>query len=123
LAEKSIRQVWRIRNSPKGAELANINLFHESKRLASEIVRSDRHTDDELAAMTLEQRAHVAELRAQLESYRARFYAQFNKPDPEAPFKSNRNQVLQNFAADNTSNWITSSKPSYVSSSSINNNN
>ena len=36
---------------------------------------------------TPEQRAYVAELRAQLESYRARFYAQFNKPDPEAPFE------------------------------------
>ena len=37
--------------------------------------------------MSLEQRAHIADLRAQLENYRTRFYAQFKKPDPEAPFE------------------------------------
>lgn len=75
------------KNPPKGAELANINLFTNSKRLASEIINSEKYTEDELAAMTPEQRAHVAELRAQLESYRTRFYAQFKRPDPEAPFE------------------------------------
>ena len=75
------------KNPPKDAELANINAFTDSKRLASEIIRSQRYTDDELNAMTAEQRAHVAELRRQLESYRTRFYAQFKQPDPEAPFE------------------------------------
>ena len=41
----------------------------------------------ELATMTPEERAHIAELRLQLENYRTRFYAQFKKPDPEAPFE------------------------------------
>ena len=75
------------KNPPKDAELANINAFSDSKRLASEIIRSERYTDDELAAMTPEERAHVAELRQQLESYRTRFYAQFKRPDPEAPLE------------------------------------
>lgn len=75
------------KNPPKDAELANINAFTDSKRLASEIIRSERYTDEELNAMTAEQRAHVAELRRQLESYRTRFYAQFKQPDPEAPLE------------------------------------
>ena len=75
------------KNPPKGAELANINLFTQTKRLSSEIINSERYTDDELAAMTPEQRAHVAELRRQLEDFRIRFYAQFKRPDPEAPFE------------------------------------
>ena len=75
------------KNPPKDAELANINAFTDSKRLASEIIRSERYTDDELNAMTAEQRAHVAELRRQLESYRTRFYAQFKQPDTEAPLE------------------------------------
>ena len=37
--------------------------------------------------MTQEERAHVADLRAQLEDFRTRFYAQFKRPDPEAPFE------------------------------------
>lgn len=75
------------KNPPKDAELANINAFTDSKRLSSEIIRSERYTDDELNAMTAEQRAHVAELRRQLESYRTRFYAQFKQPDTEAPLE------------------------------------
>ena len=71
----------------KGEELANINLFSESKKIASEIIRSDKYTDVELSAMTAEQRAHVAELREQLESFRQRFNEQFKRPDPEAPFE------------------------------------
>ena len=39
--------------------------------------------------MTPEERAHIDELRLQLENYRTRFYAQFKKPDPEAPFEKN----------------------------------
>ena len=75
------------KNPPKGAELANINLFTESKRLTTEILHADGYTDHELAAMTPKQRAHVADLCEQLESYNARFYAQFKRPDPEAPFE------------------------------------
>ena len=75
------------KNPPKGAELANINLFTETKRLVSEIINSDKYTDEELASMTPEEHAHIAELRQQLEDFRARFYAQFKRPDPEAPFE------------------------------------
>ena len=75
------------KNPPKGAELENINLFAKSKHLTSEIIQSEKITDEELAAMSPEQRAHIADLRAQLENYRTRFYAQFKKPDPEAPFE------------------------------------
>ena len=75
------------KNPPKGAELANINLFTETKRLVSEIINSDKYTDEELASMTPEERAHIAELRQQLEDFRARFYAQFKRPDLEAPFE------------------------------------
>lgn len=75
------------KNPPKGAELANINLFTETKRLASEIINSDKYTDEELAVMSAEERTHVKELRQQLEEFRARFYAQFKRPDHEAPFE------------------------------------
>jgi hypothetical protein len=75
------------KNPPKGAELANINLFSESKRLASEIINSEKVTDDELAAMTSDERAQVIELRNQLDNYRKRFYAQFKRPDSEAPLE------------------------------------
>ena len=37
--------------------------------------------------MTPEERAHIMDLRAELENYRKRFYAQFKRPDPEAPFE------------------------------------
>lgn len=75
------------KNPPNGAELANINSFADSKRISSEIINSEKITDDELAAMTPEQREHVRELRQQLDNYRKRFYAQFKKPDPEAPLE------------------------------------
>lgn len=76
-------------NPPKGAELDNINSFAESKRVSSVIINSEKVTEDELATMTPEERQLNAELRTQLESYRKRFYAQFKKPDPEAPFEKN----------------------------------
>ena len=72
---------------PKGSELANIQLFGDSKRLASEIINSGKFTDEELAGMTAEERAHIEELRETLEVYRERFYAQFKRPDPEAPYE------------------------------------
>ena len=75
------------KNPPKGAELANIQLFSESKRLASEIINSGKLTDEELAAMTPEERQKTLELRAELENFRNRFYAQFKRPDPEAPYE------------------------------------
>ena len=75
------------RTPAQGAELANMCSFGEVSRMTTEIIRSERYTDEELAAMTPEERAHIAELRLQLENLRARFYAQFKKPDPEAPLE------------------------------------
>ena len=75
------------KNPPKGAELANIQLFSESKRLASEIINSGKVTDEELAAMTPDNRQKTLELRAELENFKNRFYAQFKRPDPEAPYE------------------------------------
>ena len=74
-------------NPPKGAELANINLFTDSKSRATAIIRSARFTDDELAAMTLAERSRTLALREQLADYTSRFYAQFKRPDPEAPLE------------------------------------
>lgn len=75
------------KNPPKGAELANIQLFSESKRQASEIINSGKVTDEELAAMTPDNRQKTLELRAELENFKMRFYAQFKRPDPEAPYE------------------------------------
>lgn len=72
---------------PKGNEAANMRTFGDISLKTSEIIRSEKYTEDELAAMTPEQRAHVLELRQQLDNYRKRFYAQFKQPDPEAPFE------------------------------------
>lgn len=72
---------------PQGAELTNMRSFGEVSRMATDIIRSERYTADELAAMTAEERARIDGLRSQLENYRTRFYAQFKKPDPEAPFQ------------------------------------
>ena len=74
-------------NPPKGAELASISLFGESKRLASEIINSEKISDDGLANMTPEQREQIMFLRALLADFRKRFYAQFKRPDKEAPFE------------------------------------
>ena len=74
-------------NPPKGAELANIKSFAESKRQSSDIINSAKISDEELTAMTPEQRAHVLELRQQLDDFTKRFYAQFKRPDSEAPFE------------------------------------
>ena len=75
------------RTPAQGAELANMRSFGEVGRRSTETVRSELYTAEELAAMTPEERAHIAELRPQLANYRTRFYAQFKKPDPEAPFE------------------------------------
>ena len=75
------------KNPPQGAELANINAFAQSKQVASLIINSEKVTDEELAAMTPELRAQVMDLRQQLEQFRKRFYAQFKRPDREAPFE------------------------------------
>ena len=75
------------KNPPQGAELANIKLFAQTKQLSSAIINSAKITDEELAAMTPEERAHIMDLRIKLEEYRKRFYAQFKRPDPEAPFE------------------------------------
>ena len=75
------------KNPPKGAELANIQMFSESKRMASEIINSGKVSDEELAAMTSDNRQKTLELRAELENFKKRFYAQFKRPDPEAPYE------------------------------------
>ena len=62
------------RTPAQGAELANMRSFGEVSRMTTEIIRSERYTDE-------------AELRLRLENYRTRFYAQFKKPDSEAPFE------------------------------------
>ena len=74
-------------NPPKGEELANITIFGQSKQMASEIINSGKYTEEELSGMSAEERAHVEEMREILEVYRERFYAQFKRPDPEAPFE------------------------------------
>ncbi len=75
------------KNPPKGAELANIRLFGDSKRMASDIINSGKMTEEQLVSMTTDERTKTLELRAQLENFKKRFYAQFNRPDPEAPFE------------------------------------
>ena len=75
------------KNPPKGDELANMQSFGSFSLLASELIRSAKLTDSELAAMTPEDRAKTLALRAELERLRERFYAQFKRPDPEAPFE------------------------------------
>ena len=75
------------KNPPKGNEASNMRAFGNISLQVSEIIRSGKYTDAQLADMPDEQRAHVIELRQQLESYRERFYAQFKRPDNEAPFE------------------------------------
>lgn len=75
------------KNPPKGAELANINLFTDSKSRTTAIIRSGRFSDDELAAMTIAERSRTLALREKLADYTHRFYAQFKRPDPEAPLE------------------------------------
>ena len=74
-------------NPPKGKELENIMAFTSSKKRCSEILHSGKFTDEELAAMTSEERQKTLELRAELENFKKRFYAQFKRPDPEAPYE------------------------------------
>ena len=75
------------KNPPKGEELVNLTLFGETKRLSSEIINSDKLSDDELAALSPEEHEKIMILRQHLDDFRKRFYAQFKKPDPEAPFE------------------------------------
>ena len=74
-----------VKNPPKGEELANIRLFGDVSRLTAQIINSEFYTDDELAAMTPEQREFVRTCREQLEDFKNRFLAQIKRPDPEAP--------------------------------------
>lgn len=74
------------KNPPKGAELANINLFGNISHIAAEIIRSSSYTEEDLAAMTPEQHEEVMQLQAQLADFQKRYLAQAKKPDPEAPF-------------------------------------
>ena len=79
------------KNPPKGAELANINLFGDISHLAAQIINSTSYTPDELAAMTEEEHNHVMELQAQLADFQQRYVAQYKHPDPEAPFDNTPN--------------------------------
>lgn len=72
---------------PQGAEWTNMRDFGNISLLVSELIRAGKMTDEELAAMTPEEQTHVTELRTQLEDFRKRFYAQFKRPDPEAPLE------------------------------------
>ena len=72
---------------PQGDELANMRSFGDISRMTTEIIRSEQYSDEQLAGMTPDERARILDLRAQLEDFRTRFYAQFKRPDPEAPFE------------------------------------
>ena len=73
------------RTPAQGAELANMRSFGEVSRMTTEIIRSERYTDEELAAMTPEERAH-----------------------------KNRNPVPLYSVASSTPNSTPSSKPSFA---------
>jgi|GEM_PF-2259395 hypothetical protein len=75
------------KNPQTGAELENVKLFTDSKARATEIMNAGKVTDDELAAMSLAERTRTLQLREQLNDYTRRFYAQFKRPDSEAPFE------------------------------------
>lgn len=82
---------------PKGAELANIQLFGDVSRLAAQIINSAAYTSDELAAMTEEEYNSVMGLQAQLADFQQRYLDQHKRPDPEAPFDNtpNPNSVVK----------------------------
>ena len=73
------------KNPPKGAELQNIKSFASASAFTTRIIRSGKYTSDELAAMTDTERAEQEALRLQLAEFEARFKAQLQKPDPQAP--------------------------------------
>ena len=75
------------RTPPQGAELANMRDFGDICMMVSEMIRAGKLTEEELAAMNEEDRARALGLRAELEEFRERFYAQFKTPDPEAPYE------------------------------------
>ena len=67
--------------------LKSVDVTSGLKEDGAVIINSEKFTNEELAAMTPEQRAHVKDLRQQLEDFRKRFYAQFKNPDAEAPLE------------------------------------
>ena len=73
------------KNPPKGVELRNIQSFAEASRLTTLILRAGKYTDEELAAMSAEQRAQVMQHLDQLTHFKQRFKAQLLTPDPQAP--------------------------------------
>ena len=75
------------RTPAQGAELANMRAFGDISLMVSEMIRAGKLNEEELAALSETERARAMELRVELEGFRARFYAQFKKPDPEAPFE------------------------------------
>ena len=72
---------------PQGAEKANMRTFGDASLRSSALIRAGKYTEEELANMPQDERARIVELRAQLEEFRQRFYAQFKQPDPEAPLE------------------------------------
>ena len=85
------------KNPPTGEELANIRLFGDVSRLTAEIINSALYTDEQLSAMSEEERAHILQLREQLDDFQKRYLAQVKRPDPEAPFDKvqNPNSMLR----------------------------
>ena len=76
------------KNPPQGAELLNIRSFAEASRLTTRLINAGKYTDEELAAMTTEEREQVELLRAQLDEFKARFKAQLKVADRQAPVLS-----------------------------------
>ena len=72
---------------PQGAELANMRSFGDVSLATSALIRAGKMTEEEVAALPDEERARIMELREVMADFRKRFYAQFKKPDPEAPFE------------------------------------
>ena len=73
------------KNPAKGAELRNIQSFAEASRLTTLILRAGKYTDEELAAMSSEERSQVLDYCDQLTQFKQRFKAQLRMPDPQAP--------------------------------------
>jgi len=72
---------------PQGAELANMRSFGDASLASSALIRAGKMSEEEVAALPEEERARILELREVFAGFKKRFYAQFTKPDPEAPFE------------------------------------
>lgn len=70
---------------PKGQELANINLFGDVSHQTAQIINSVLYTQEQLNALPEGQRLIIMQRREQLADFKARFIAQTQTPDSEAP--------------------------------------